>query len=142
MPPSPASFAPGVLTGSAVGELFALAKAEGFALPAVNCVGSNSINAVLETAGRIESPVIVQFSTSGSAFVGGKAVPVDGDQASILGSVAGARHERRALVKAVARTAGSDRCRPLVEERIVVAHGLHKGYERRLVQRLGLSCHA
>ncbi len=94
MTPSPSSFAPGVLTGSAVGELFALAKAEGFALPAVNCVGSNSINAVLETAGRIESPVIVQFSTSGSAFVGGKAVPVDGDQASILGSVAGARHVR------------------------------------------------
>lgn len=94
MSPSPSDLAPGVLTGAAVGRLFALAKSEGFALPAVNCVGSNSMNAVMETAGRIESPVIIQFSTSGSAFVGGKAVPVDGDRASILGSVAGARHVR------------------------------------------------
>ena len=50
------------------------------------------MNAVMETAGKVNSPVIIQFSTSGSAFVGGKNVPVDGDRASILGSVAGAKH--------------------------------------------------
>jgi fructose-bisphosphate aldolase class II len=83
-----------VLTGDDVAAVFALAKHEGFALPAANCIGTNSMNAVMETAGRLNSPVIIQFSTSGSAFVGGKNVPVDGARASILGSVAGARHVR------------------------------------------------
>ena len=87
-------FPAGVLTGDAVSQMFALAKAKRFALPAANCIGSNSMNAVMETAGRLNSPVIVQFSTSGSAFVGGKNVPVDGDRASILGSIAGAGHVR------------------------------------------------
>jgi len=87
-------FPAGVLTGDAVPAIFELAKQEGFALPAVNCIGSNSMNAVMETAGRLNSPVIIQFSTSGGAFVGGKSVPVDPAQASILGSVAGARHVR------------------------------------------------
>ncbi len=86
------SFPAGVLAGEAVNEVFALAKDQGFALPAVNCIGTNSMNAVMETAGKLNSPVIVQFSTSGSAFVGGKNVPVDGARASILGSVAGAKH--------------------------------------------------
>ncbi|MGI9643685.1 MAG: class II fructose-bisphosphate aldolase [Ilumatobacteraceae bacterium] len=85
-------FPAGVISGQALTDLFALAKANQFALPAVNCIGSNSMNTVMETAGRLQSPVIIQFSTSGSAFVGGKAVPVSGDEASILGSVAGARH--------------------------------------------------
>jgi fructose-bisphosphate aldolase class II len=87
-------FPAGVLTGDAVTQLFAYAKAEQFAVPAANCIGTNSMNAVMETAGRLNSPVIIQFSTSGSAFVGGKNVPVDGDQASVLGSIAGARHVR------------------------------------------------
>jgi fructose-bisphosphate aldolase class II len=85
-------FPAGVLTGEAVNEVFALAKDQKFALPAANCIGTNSMNAVMETAGKLNSPVIVQFSTSGSAFVGGKNVPVDGAKASILGSVAGAKH--------------------------------------------------
>lgn len=85
-------FPAGVLTGEAVNEVFALAKDQQFALPAANCIGSNSMNAVMETAGKLNSPVILQFSTSGSAFVGGKNVPVDGAEASILGSVAGAKH--------------------------------------------------
>ena len=94
MPDIRNDFPPGVLTGEAVSDLFALAKAQNFALPAANCVGSNSVNAVLETAGKLNSPVIIQFSTSGAAFVGGKAMPVGGAEASILGSVAGARHVR------------------------------------------------
>jgi fructose-bisphosphate aldolase class II len=87
-------FPAGVLTGADVSEMFALAKQQGFAIPAVNCIGSNSMNAVMETAGRLNSPVIIQFSTSGSAFVGGKNVPVDAARASILGSIAGAHHVR------------------------------------------------
>ncbi len=85
-------FPAGVISGQALTDLFDHAKANQFALPAVNCIGTNTMNAVMETAGRLQSPVIIQFSTSGSAFVGGKAVPVSGDRASILGSVAGARH--------------------------------------------------
>ena len=85
-------FPAGVLTGEAVNEVFALAKAQRFALPAANCIGTNSMNAVMETAGKLNSPVIIQFSSSGSAFVAGKNVPVEGDRASILGSIAGARH--------------------------------------------------
>ncbi len=85
-------FPAGVLSTDDVADVFALAQAQNFALPAVNCVGSNSMNAVMETAGRLNSPVIIQFSTSGSAFVGGKAVPVESHEASILGSVAGAKH--------------------------------------------------
>ena len=87
-------FPAGVLSTDDAAAVLALAQAENFALPAVNCVGSNSMNAVMETAGRLNSPVIIQYSTSGSAFVGGKAVPVDSAQASILGSVAGAKHVR------------------------------------------------
>ena len=87
-------FPAGVLTGEAVNEVFALAKHEGFALPAANCVGSNSMNAVMEAAGKVNSPVIIQFSTSGSAFVAGKDLPADAARASVLGSVAGARHVR------------------------------------------------
>ena len=85
---------PGVLSGEAVGSVFLLAKERGFALPAVNCIGSNSMNAVMETAGQLNSPVIIQFSTSGAAFVGGKQVPVDSTGASVLGAIAGARHVR------------------------------------------------
>ena len=85
-------FPAGVLTGEAVNQVFALAKANQFALPAANCIGTDSMNAVMETAGKLNSPVILQFSSSGGAFVGGKNVPVDGDRASVLGSLAGARH--------------------------------------------------
>ena len=86
-------FAPGVLTGADVKDLFALAKVEQFALPAANCTGSNTINGVLETAARLNSPVIIQFSHSGAAFIAGKGVGAGGgDRASILGAIAGARH--------------------------------------------------
>ena len=76
-------FPAGVLTGEAVNQVFALAKDQQFALPAANCIGSNSMNAVMETAGKLNSPVIVQFSTSGSAFVGGKNVPLECHSVSI-----------------------------------------------------------
>ncbi len=89
------SFAPGVITGPEVKEVFALAKAKRFALPAANCIGTNSMNAVMETAAELNSPVIIQFSNSGGAFVAGKGLKVDGNRASALGSLAGADHVNR-----------------------------------------------
>jgi fructose-bisphosphate aldolase, class II len=84
-------FAPGVITGSDVQDIFALAKSKEFAIPAANCTGSNTMNGVMEAAASVNAPVIIQFSHSGSAFIAGKGVG-KGDRASILGSVAGAAH--------------------------------------------------
>ena len=84
----------GVLTGDAVQQAFSLAKEESFALPAANCVGTNSMNAVMETAANVDAPVIVQFSNGGGAFNAGKGVKLDGLEASIAGSIAGALHVR------------------------------------------------
>ena len=84
----------GVLTGDQVQQAFALAKEESFALPAANCVGTNSMNAVMETAAKVDAPVIVQFSNGGGAFNAGKGVGLEGIQASIAGSIAGAHHVR------------------------------------------------
>jgi fructose-bisphosphate aldolase class II len=77
-----------VLTGDAVSAVFALAKHGQFALPAVNCTGTNTINPTLETAAQLDAPVIVQFSHSGAAFIAGKGLG-GGDRASILGAIAG-----------------------------------------------------
>lgn len=84
----------GVLTGDAVQQVFDVAKAEAFALPAANCVGTNSMNAVMETAAKVDAPVIIQFSNGGGAFNAGKGVGLDGIEASIAGSIAGAHHVR------------------------------------------------
>ncbi len=80
----------GVLSGNQVSELFAIAKEEGFAIPAVNVVGTSSINAVLESASKVNSPVIIQFSNGGAEFYAGKGMP--SDKRAILGAVAGAKH--------------------------------------------------
>jgi len=85
-------FKPGVITGKELQELFAIAKAEQFALPAVNVTGTNTMNAVLETAREVGSPVIIQFSNSGASFIAGKSLSNDGQQASILGAISGAKH--------------------------------------------------
>jgi len=85
-------FPAGVLTGDAVSALFALAQQSGFAIPAANCTGSNTMNAVMETAAKVNSPVIIQFSHGGGAFIGGKGLPLKGDAAAIVGSIAGAHH--------------------------------------------------
>ncbi|NOY37056.1 MAG: class II fructose-bisphosphate aldolase [Chlorobi bacterium] len=85
-------FKPGVLSGNEVSDLFAYAKENDFALPAVNVVGTDSVNAVLETAKRVNSPVIVQFSNGGAAFYAGKGISNDNQEASIAGAVSGAQH--------------------------------------------------
>ncbi|MCF6176329.1 MAG: class II fructose-bisphosphate aldolase [Victivallaceae bacterium] len=83
---------PGVLYGDDIAKVFAVAKENGFALPAVNVVGSDSINAVLEAASVVKSPVIVQFSNGGGSFNAGKGLKMDGQEAAIAGSIAGAMH--------------------------------------------------
>jgi len=83
---------PGVATGQEVQEIFKLAKKKGFALPAVNVIGSNSINGVLETARDLNAPVIIQFSNGGGQFNAGKGLSNENQAASIAGSVAGAKH--------------------------------------------------
>ena len=80
----------GVLTGSETKKLFDYAKEQGFAIPAVNIVNTESINAVLESAAKVNSPIILQFSNGGSTFYAGKGCKAK--NASILGAISGAKH--------------------------------------------------
>ena len=82
----------GVITGDAVQALFRIAKANKFALPAVNVIGTNSINAVMETAKKVNSPVIIQLSNGGAQFFAGKSMPNDNLKACVLGAVSAAQH--------------------------------------------------
>ena len=82
----------GVATGDTVQEIFKLAKAKNFALPAVNVTGSNTINTVLETAKELNAPVIIQFSNGGAHFNAGKGLSNENQKAAISGAVAGAKH--------------------------------------------------
>jgi fructose-bisphosphate aldolase, class II len=84
--------APGVITGDTVQDVFAHAKANQFALPAANVVGTNSVNGVLETARELNAPVILQFSSGGASFFAGKGLSNEGQQAAIAGGISGARH--------------------------------------------------
>ena len=83
---------PGVVTGSDVQYIFRVAQENKFALPAVNVIGSSSINAVLEAAKAANAPVIIQFSNGGAAFNAGKGLKLEGVQSAVLGAIAGAKH--------------------------------------------------
>lgn len=83
---------PGVATGDQVQEIFNYAKEKGFALPAVNVTGSNTINGVLETAAKLNAPVILQFSNGGAQFNAGKGLSNANEKAAIAGGIAGAKH--------------------------------------------------
>lgn len=85
-------FKPGIVFGSALQDLYQYAKENQFALPAVNVIGTNSVNAVLETAKAVNSPVIIQFSNGGGQFFAGKSLKLANDQGAVLGSVSGAQH--------------------------------------------------
>ena len=82
----------GVATGRDVQKIHQYAKEKRFALPAVNVIGSNSINSVLETASALNAPVIIQFSNGGAHFNAGKGLSNDNQEAAIAGGVAGAKH--------------------------------------------------
>ena len=82
----------GVITGKDVQKIFKLAKEKKFAIPAVNVIGSNSINAVLETASKLKSPVIIQFSNGGAQFNAGKGLVNNNQISAIAGAISGAKH--------------------------------------------------
>ena len=83
---------PGVVTGNDVQKVFAIAKENNFALPAVNVIGTNSVNAVLEVAKEVNSPVIIQFSNGGAHFFAGKSLSNENQEAAIAGAISGAQH--------------------------------------------------
>jgi fructose-bisphosphate aldolase, class II len=83
---------PGVATGDDVQKIFQWAKANSFALPAVNVTSSSTVNAVMETAAKLNAPVIIQFSNGGAHYFAGKGLKNDNEKAAIAGSVAGAKH--------------------------------------------------
>ena len=83
---------PGVVTGDDVQKVFAAAKAGKFALPAVNVVGTDSINAVIEAAAKARSAVIIQFSNGGAQFIAGKGLKLEGQKAAVIGAISGAKH--------------------------------------------------
>jgi len=83
---------PGVATGKEVQKIHNYAKEKGFAMPAVNVVGSDSVNAVMETAAALNYPVIIQFSNGGAHFNAGKGLSNENEKAAIAGGVAGAKH--------------------------------------------------
>jgi fructose-bisphosphate aldolase class II len=83
---------PGLVYGQALQDLYQYAKENKFALPAVNVIGTNSVNGVLETAKAVNSPVIIQFSNGGGQFYAGKSLKLENDKAAALGSISGAHH--------------------------------------------------
>ena len=83
---------PGVLAGEDVRKVFAIAKENKFALPAVNVVSTNSVNAVMEAAKEVNSPVIIQFSNGGAIFYAGKSLSNENQKAGIAGGISGAKH--------------------------------------------------
>jgi len=85
-------FRPGVLHGQEVAELLNHANENNYALPAVNVIGTSTINAVLETAALVKSPVMIQFSNGGAAFYSGKGLNADGQKSAVLGAISGAEH--------------------------------------------------
>src|SRR5262249_36163676 len=85
-------FKPGVAFGNAAWDILNEAKAKNAALPAVNVVGTNSVNACLETAKAVNSPIIIQFSNGGAAFYAGKGLSNDAQASAIKGGIAGALH--------------------------------------------------
>jgi fructose-bisphosphate aldolase class II len=83
---------PGVITGDDVQKVFAVCKENKYALPAVNVINTDSINAVLEAAAKARSAAIIQFSNGGAQFYAGKGLKADGQKAAILGAISGAQH--------------------------------------------------
>jgi fructose-bisphosphate aldolase class II len=83
---------PGVLAGDEVSEVFRIAREQQFALPAINCVGTDSVNAAMEAAKEVNSPIIIQLSNGGAAFYAGKGLSNENQNAAILGGVSAAKH--------------------------------------------------
>ncbi len=82
----------GVVTGDDLQKVFQVAKEQSFAMPAVNVVSTDSINAALEAAAQVKSPIIIQFSNGGASFYAGKSLDNTDEKAAILGAISGAKH--------------------------------------------------
>lgn len=82
----------GVVTGSDLQFIFKVAKENGFAIPAVNVVNSSTVNAVMEAAKVANAPIIIQYSNGGAVNNAGKGLKLDGQEAAVLGAIAGAKH--------------------------------------------------
>ncbi|KAJ3041026.1 Fructose-bisphosphate aldolase 1, partial [Rhizophlyctis rosea] len=101
----------GVITGENVRKAFNYARAHKFAIPAVDCNSTSTVNAVLEAARDAKSPIIIQFSNGGAAFFAGKGLVINNQEASILGAVAGAKYVREvAKAYGIPVMVHSDRC--------------------------------
>lgn len=87
-------FRPGVLTGQEVSDLLNYANEKNFALPAVNVVGTNTVNAALETARDSNSAIVIQFSNGGGQFFAGKGLSNENQAAAVAGCISGAHHVR------------------------------------------------
>ena len=85
-------FPAGVATGDLVQEIFQDAKDNNYALPAVNVISTSTVNAVLEAAAELNSPVIVQFSNGGGQFYAGKGLADENQSRAVFGCVSGAQH--------------------------------------------------
>lgn len=85
-------FVPGVVFGDQLLELYKLAKANNFAIPGANVIGSNSVNACMEVSAHLQVPIMIQFSHGGSQFFAGKYINNSLQRGSILGAISGARH--------------------------------------------------
>ena len=85
-------FPHGVLTGKQVQDVFNDAKVNQYALPAVNVTNTSTVNAVLEAAAEVNSPVIIQFSAGGCQFFAGKGLNNENQSAAIAGGISGAKH--------------------------------------------------
>ena len=85
-------FNKGVIHGQELTDLFNYANENNFAIPAVNCIGTNSVNAALETAAKVNSPIIIQFSNGGAGFYAGKGMKGEGQSNQIVGGISGALH--------------------------------------------------
>lgn len=88
-------FKPGVKYGEELKDLLSYAKESEFALPAVNVINTSTVNAVIETAKKVNSPVIIQFSNGGGQFFAGKGLGNQNQIGAIQGSISGALHVHR-----------------------------------------------
>lgn len=83
---------PGVVSGDDLKILINIAKENQFAMPAVNVVGTSSVNSVLEASKTVNSPVIIQFSNGGAHFYAGKSLSNENEKAALAGAISGAKH--------------------------------------------------
>ncbi len=90
---------PGVLFGKNINKVFNFIKKKKIALPAINCIDTNSINSVLESARKLNTIIIIQFSFSGSSFFVGNSLSFKNNiQSAIHGSVLGAKYVHEASI--------------------------------------------